>query len=142
MSEEREIVMPHEHQVPTVESPEKVSSLDDVPRLARLSLWQKRISQNYQLIALAPFTVLIFVTLTFFAQSTSRIWDFLIGLTLIWAIIVAGYAFYSLFWGVGCPVCANGFGVREACRSCGLPRHRSAPSMFDFHSKVRLFEEE
>jgi hypothetical protein len=135
-------MVPNEYNTAPAKGREEVSSLDDMPQLARLSLWQKGISQYYQLFALAPFTLLIFIVLTFFAQSTNRIWDFLIGFALTWAIIVAGYAFYSLFWGVRCPACTNGFGAREACRSCGLPRHRSAPSMFDFHSKVRLFDEE
>ena len=64
--------------------------------------------------------------LKFFSQSTSKVWVWLTGMTLIWAIAVAVYAFYSLFWGVKCPACGSGFGSREECRSCGLPKYRGA----------------
>jgi hypothetical protein len=119
-----------------------VTCLDDMPKLARLSLWQQRISRSYKLIALAPFAVVIFIVLKFFPQSTNRAWDVAVFLSLGWAISVAAYAFYSLFGGVRCPVCGKGFGVRESCRSCGLRRHKQAESTFDFASKVSLFEEE
>jgi hypothetical protein len=117
----------------------KVACLDDVPGLARRSLWQQRISSYYMPIVLAPFVVAVFVALKFFSQSTNPLWTGLVLLPLAWAIAVAGYAFYSLFWGVRCPACASGFGVRNQCRSCGLPRHQPTGSMF---SEVRLFEEE
>jgi hypothetical protein len=121
---------------------EKTTCLDDVPRLARLSLWQQRISRSYHLVALVPFVAMIFIVFKFFPNSTNPIWTFAVFLSLGWAIAVAGYAFYSLFWGVRSPACGNGFGVRDSCRSCGLPRHQQTATMFDFANKVRLFEEE
>jgi hypothetical protein len=118
---------------------ETITCLDDVPKLASRSLFQQRISRSYKLIALAPFAVVLFVVLKFFPNSTNKAWDFAIFLSLGWAMAVAGYAFYLLFWGVRCPACSAGFGVRDQCRSCGLPRHQSAVSKF---SELRLFEEE
>jgi hypothetical protein len=123
----------------TLDENVKFTCLDDVPVLARRSLRQQRISSYYMPIALAPFVVIIFVALRFFSQSTNPLWTGLILLALAWAIAVAGYAFYSLFWGVRCPACGSGFGVRNQCRSCGLPRHQSSGSMF---SEVSLFKEE
>jgi hypothetical protein len=116
-----------------------ITCLNDVPKLASRSFLQQRISRSYKLVALAPFAVVLFVVLKFFPNSTNRAWDFAIFLSLGWAMAVAGYAFYSLFWGVRCPACSAGFGVRDQCRSCGLPRHQSARSNFD---ELRLFEEE
>jgi hypothetical protein len=102
----------------------EISCLDDVPDVAVRLSRQQWIAGHYQVIALAPFAVVVFVTLKFFSQSTNRVWVWLTGLTLFWAIAVAGYAFYSLFWGVKCPACGSGFGSREECRSCGLPKHQ------------------
>ena len=102
----------------------EISCLEDVPDVAARLSRQQWIASHYQVIALAPFAVVVFVTLKFFSQSTNRVWVWLVGLTLVWAMAVAVYAFYSLFWGVKCPVCGSGFGSREECRSCGLPEHR------------------
>jgi hypothetical protein len=117
----------------------EMSCLDDFPEVAKKLLWQQRISRKYVLIALAPFTIVLLVVLKFFPESTNRLSDSLIFLTLAWAMIVACYAFYSLFWGVRCPSCGSGFGIKDKCRSCGLPRHYPAKSMFN---EIRLFEEE
>ena len=105
---------------------EEISCLQDLPDVAERLSRQQWIADHYQAIALAPFAVIVFVTLKFFSQSTSKVWVWLTGMTLIWAIAVAVYAFYSLFWGVKCPACGSGFGSREECRSCGLPKYRGA----------------
>jgi hypothetical protein len=52
------------------------------------------------------------------------------------------YSQQNFFWGVRCHVCRSGFGVRDSCRSCGLPRHRQTDTMFDFADKVRLLDKD
>ena len=48
----------------------------------------------YQAIALAPFTIFVFVVVKYFGDSTNRFLDVLVGATLLWAIAVAVYTFY------------------------------------------------
>jgi hypothetical protein len=100
-----------------------IKNLDQFPQLALRSKRQQWVSQNYKLIGLLPFGIVLFIVLKFFSSSTNKAWDWLVEATLLWAILVAGYGFYSLFWGVRCPACGCGFGVGQECRSCGLPRH-------------------
>jgi len=51
--------------------------------------------------------------------------------SLLWAMFVAGYAFYLLF-SLRCPYCSSRYGLGDACRSCGLPRHsHQARGMFE-----------
>jgi hypothetical protein len=124
-------------------SAESITCLDDVPKLARRSLWPQRIVGSYYIVGLAPVLIVIVIVLKFYGKSTDGTLITFVGMLLCWPFVVAVYAFYSLFWGVNCPVCNCGFGVREAgCRSCGLPRHRSTPPMGNFADKVRLFEKE
>lgn len=125
-------------QIPTDKTKE-ITCLDDLPELAKKLLWQQRIFRNYQLIALTPFAVVLFIVLKLFSKSTNHLWNGLVFLTFFWVMIVAFYAFYALFWGVRCPSCASGYGVGGKCRSCGLPRHHQAESMFN---AIRLFDEE
>ncbi|MGD0444723.1 MAG: hypothetical protein ABSA39_12385 [Edaphobacter sp.] len=117
----------------------EISCLDDCPELARRSAWQQQVVRYYKLIALAPFAICLFIVLRVFPDSTNRFWIWSVGFTLVWAIAIAGYSFYLLFYGVNCPQCGSGFGVRDQCRSCGLPRHQQSGSTF---KEIRLFDEE
>ena len=101
-----------------------IRSLDDVPELARVAARQQFLRKWYRPVALAPFVVFLIVSLKLFPDTQeSSLWTGLIFASLLWAIAVAGYAFYTNFWGFRCPVCGWRFGSREKCGSCGLPRH-------------------
>jgi hypothetical protein len=99
-----------------------INSLDDVPSVARLAARQEFLAKWYHPVALAPFAVVVFVAVKFFGDSTSVILDALVGASLAWAIAVAAYTFYLLFWGVKCPQCGWRFGTGVKCGSCNLPR--------------------
>ena len=121
----------------------QIKSLDDVLEVARMAAYQRSVLKWYKIVAILPFAVTLFVVLKFFPDARGRGWDLLIGVTLLWAIAFAGYAFRLLFWGVRCPACEERFGLAiDKCRSCELPRHSTTPSLFDFQDKVRLFEKE
>jgi hypothetical protein len=102
---------------------EEITCLDDVPSSARQAAYQQFLAKWYTAVGLAPFGIVIFIALKWFADSTSRIWDVLVGATLTWAIAIAAYTFYLLFF-LKCPRCECRFGSGGACRSCRLPRHR------------------
>jgi hypothetical protein len=120
----------------------EIVCLDDVPNLARRSLWQQRIFANYYLVGFGPLFVFIVVVLKFFGNSTSKPLDAVIGLALCWPLVIAIYAFYVMFWGIRCPVCGHGFGTGEACRLCKLPRHQPTPAPANIRDLLNLFEEE
>lgn len=102
----------------------EIKSLDDVPAVAGVAARQLFFVRWYRALALVPFTVVIFISLKFFADSpVGKFWLAAIYATLIWSIGVAVYAFYVTFCGVSCPVCGYRFGIGEQCRNCGLPRH-------------------
>ena len=100
----------------------ELSCLDEVPSRARQAARQQLLARWFYAIALAPFSVVVFVGLRFFADSRNRLFDALIGLTLAWAMGVAAYTFYMLFF-MKCPRCGWRFGSGVACSSCKLPRH-------------------
>ena len=85
----------------------EVTSLDDFPIAARLVTRQQFLVKWYRGLALAPFVVVLFVVLKFFPDSTSVIPVVLVEATLVWAIAIAGYSFYSTFFGVRCGRCGN-----------------------------------
>ena len=116
--------------------PTDLTCLADVPEIARRSLWQQRIAQNYGAIAITPFVLLLCIDFKFFGDSINPIWAYLGELTLIWAMGIAVYTFYVSFWGVKCPKCGHGFGIKDACRSCGLPRYE--PTTTDSTVKKKL----
>jgi hypothetical protein len=101
---------------------EVTTSADDFPNVARLLARQLFLQKWYKPVALAPFALMLFITLKFFPNANGVLFDILIFATLGWAIAVAGYAFYLMF-GVKCPACDSRFGIGQSCRSCGLPRH-------------------
>ena len=104
---------------------QEIRSLDDVPSAARVAGRQRFLNRWYKPVAMAPFGVCVFAAVKFFPDSRSWFLVALIEATLIWAIGVAAYAFYLLFW-FKCPRCHSRFGLGERCRACELPRH--APS--------------
>ena len=135
--------LPEEERTYSTASGVQIKSLDDVPKVARIAAYQRSVLKWYKIVAILPFAATLLVVLKFFPDAGGRGWDLLIGVTLLWAIGVAGYAFKLLFWGVRCPACEECFGLTiDKCRSCGLPRNSTTPSLFDFQDKVRLFEKE
>lgn len=101
----------------------KVTCIDDVPSAAHLAARQRFFKRWYRPIALAPFALIVFVAIKFFSNSTSKLIDALIFLSLAWALAVAAYTFYLVFFSLKCPACASRFGIGDKCRTCGLPRH-------------------
>jgi hypothetical protein len=100
----------------------QIRSLDEVPNVARTASREAFIRQWYHALALAPVTVVVFISLKFF-PDTPAVFMTLLYATLVWAMAVVAYAFYTTFWGFHCPVCGWRFGIGENCSSCGLPRH-------------------
>jgi hypothetical protein len=84
-------------------------SVDDFPDFARLASRQQFLNKWYKPVALAPFAVVLFIIFRFFPESNSRILLAGVFASLIWAMFVAGYAFYLIF-GLKCPVCAARYG--------------------------------
>lgn len=106
-----------------LESDTEITSLDDVPQIARLAARQQFLAKWYRGIAMTPFGVLVLIVIKFFGESTSIVPVITIEITLLWAMAVAAYTFYLLF-AVKCPRCGRRFGSRTDCNSCRLPRHR------------------
>jgi hypothetical protein len=105
----------------------EIGSLDDVPSLARIAARQQFLTRWYKAVALAPFVVVLFVVLTFFPKSTSRIPSVFVFASLVWAMAVVGYSFFLMI-AIRCPACGWRFGMSNKCMSCGLPRHRNNAS--------------
>jgi hypothetical protein len=110
-----------DNQAPTAD----IRSLDDVPASAQQAAHQKFLAKWYRLVALGPFALVVLIVLKFFGNSTSKVPDVFVGATLIWAILIAGYTFYLLFF-FKCPRCHQRFGSQDSCRSCSLPRHTNS----------------
>src|ERR1700722_5131810 len=49
--------------------------------------------------------------------------------SLIWTLAVLSCTVYLQF-ALRCPVCKQGFGIAEKCRSCNLPWHRDPSELF------------
>lgn len=108
----------------------EISCLDDVPSAARLAARQQLLAKWYHAIALAPFVAVLFIDTEFFGYSDNRLWLVLVGATLVWALAVAVYTFYLIFF-LKCPRCSWRFGLGSKCRSCNLPRHRNVVSWLE-----------
>ena len=98
-----------------------IHCLQDVPSVAQLADRQRFLMRWYYAVGIAPFAVLVFVVFKFFPNSTSRVFDYLIFLTLGWGIFIAVYSFYLMF-AVRCPSCNSRYGSGDQCGGCGLPR--------------------
>ena len=107
-----------------------LKSLDDDPEIARVAARQLSLNRWYRLLALVPFAVLLFIDFEFFPNSNNAGLFVLVFASLFWAMGVAGYAFYLLFW-FKCPNCGNRFGLGTECRSCGLRRHAPATGLIE-----------
>jgi hypothetical protein len=107
-----------------------IKSVDDVPSVSRLANRQLFLNKWYKLVAMAPFLVVLVVSLWFFPNSSSRFLAALAIATVLWAAGVACYAFYLIF-AVRCPRCHERFGLGENCKSCALPRHPDASAKID-----------
>lgn len=108
----------------------EISCLDDVPSAARLAARQQLLAKWYHAIALAPFVAVLFIDTEFFGYSDNRLWLVLVGATLVWALAVAVYTFYLIFF-LKCPRCSWRFGLGSKCGSCNLPRHRDVVSWLE-----------
>ena len=99
--------------------------LDESEPFARLNRQLQFLRKYWHVIALAPFAITIFVLLRFYGNSTNRLVDIPIYLTLGWAGAVIIYSlivtFRTMF--IHCPRCRWRFGGGEQCGSCRLPRH-------------------
>lgn len=101
----------------------EIKCLDDAPSLTPIAARQQFLTTWYKAVALAPFTVVLFVVLTFWPKSTSWIPIAFVFATLVWGLSVVGYSFFLMF-SLRCPACEWRFGMGEKCMNCGLPRHR------------------
>src|SRR5690349_18612260 len=106
-----------------LDSGKRVSSLDDVPDIAKIANRQLFLNRWYRPVALAPFLVAVILGVGVFRDhSRNPILLAYTFATLLWAMLVAGYAFYLLV-SFRCPYCSSRYGLGENCRDCGLPRH-------------------
>jgi len=109
-----------------------ISSLDDLPEIARVAKRQLFLNQWYRPVALAPFLLAVILGVGIFPNDSRN--PILLGYTfatLLWAVLVAGYAFYLQF-SFRCPYCSSIYGLGEKCRSCGLPRnYQPSQAMFE-----------
>jgi hypothetical protein len=99
--------------------------LDESEPFASLTQ-QKNFWQKYwHVMALGPFAVAVFVVLRFFGDSTSRLVDVPIFLSLAWAGFVAIYSLVLIVrtLSIRFPRCGWRFGMADYCGSCSLPRH-------------------
>ena len=114
-----------------LDSGQTISSLDDVPEIAKIAKRQLFLNRWYRPVAMAPFLLAVILGVGIFRDHSRN--PILLAYTfasLMWAIFVAGYAFYLLS-SFSCPCCSSRYGLGENCRSCGLPRHNQPPqSMF------------
>src|ERR1700722_6655144 len=99
--------------------------LDESEPFARLGRQMQFLRKYWHVIAIAPFAITIFVLLRFFGNSTNRLLDIPIYLTLGWAGFVVVYSLIiSLRTSfIHCPRCGWRFGGGEQCGSCSFPRH-------------------
>jgi hypothetical protein len=115
-----------------LESGKKISSLDDLPEVAKIAQRQRFLNRWYRPVAMAPFVLAVVLGVGVFPKSSRN--PILLAYTfasLLWAVLVAGYAFYLLFT-FRCPYCSSTYGLGDKCRSCGLPRHSPPPqAMFE-----------
>jgi hypothetical protein len=123
--------MVHNQKVPDADS--GITCLDDFPAVARLAERQQFLIKWYYGVGIAPFFLVVVIGLRFFHDSVSRIFDALVFISLAWAMAVAGYTFYLLFW-LKCPRCNWRFGSGEKCNTCKLPRHRDYSGLFSLKS--------
>jgi hypothetical protein len=108
-----------------IEHAVEIKSLDDTPRVARLAARQRLLQKWYRPVAIAPFVLVLFISLKFFGDSPATpLWLATLLASLAWAILVAGYTLYLTFFGLRCPNCGWRYGSGEKCNTCGLPRHR------------------
>jgi hypothetical protein len=106
---------------------QEITSLEDVPSAARIAHRQRFLQKWYRVLALAPFGVVVYITLRFFGdKAATPLLMAPIYASLIWAVGVAIYTLYLTFFSFRCPVCGWRFGSGEKCSTCGLPRSRNA----------------
>ena len=103
---------------------DEITSLDDLPDVARVARRQRFLNRWYKLVALAPFVVVLILSLKIFPKANEQVFFWPMLAALLWAMGVVAYSFYLLFW-FKCPRCHERFGLGEACRNCGLARHRN-----------------
>ena len=65
--------------------------LDESEPSARLNRQMKFLRKYWYAIAIAPFAVIVFLGLRFFGDSSSRLWDIPIAISLAWGLFVAIY---------------------------------------------------
>jgi hypothetical protein len=75
-------------------------------------------------LALTPFTIVVMLVLRYFSESASKVLDYIIYASLLWAIIVVLHALSMRIRTdfIRCPRCGQRFGLGDYCSSCGLPR--------------------
>jgi hypothetical protein len=80
-------------------------------------------------LAVGPFFLLIVAIFRYFPNSSSRLLDVLVYVSLAWALSVALYAFVitTRWLFIRCPRCGWRFGPSTRCGSCGLPRSAPPP---------------
>jgi hypothetical protein len=103
---------------------DEITSLDDLPDVARVARRQKFLNRWYKPVALAPFVVVLILSLKIFPKVNEQVFFWPMMAALLWAMGIAAYSFYLLFW-FKCPRCHERFGLGEACRNCDLARHRN-----------------
>ena len=103
---------------------QEVQSLDEWEYYARLNGRNKLLKKCWYWVAVGPFAAVVFVGLRFFPES-SGLFSILVGISLAWALLVAGYCMTVIarLMGIRCPRCGWRFGGGDRCGSCGLNRH-------------------
>jgi hypothetical protein len=109
----------------------QIGCLDDWDKYSRLNAKRRFVQRYAHALALGPFVgVLILFHGPIFQPSDPHGWNYgysILMASLFWAIFVAVYGVTVITRHLltRCPRCNGRFGLRNRCRSCGLPR--SAP---------------
>lgn len=100
--------------------------LDESEPYATISRRAAFFKKYYRYMALAPFVVALFGMTRIYGKSPmTHLTIIPVYLALLWAMFIALYSLLLMVqthW-IRCPRCRGRFGLRDDCRSCGLPRH-------------------
>jgi hypothetical protein len=99
--------------------------LDDSGPYRELNRQNKFFKRYWHVMALGPFTVTVFIEIRFFGDSTSRLAEIPVFVSVAWAMLVAVYGLIltTRVLSIRCPRCKWRFGLGDKCSSCDLPRH-------------------
>jgi hypothetical protein len=116
----------------TADQPARLACLDEWEPYAQLCRRQKAVQRRWYVIAILPFTILIFIVFRFFPKAENKpLVVAAVALSLTWGVLVCvyGIALIIRIRAVRCPGCHCYFGSEDECMSCGFPRHTAGVAL-------------